>query len=269
MRKKQPEVIGIASGKGGVGKTTISVNLASALVNVGKKVVLFDGDLGLANAQISLGLRSEFNISHVLSGEKEINEILIKGPSGLILVPGASGVKQMAALNEIQTSAIIQAFNELNFDLDYLIIDMAAGISPSVLTLMEACHRRLVVVVDEPSSIADAYGAIKVITQKSAKEEIYLLQNRVKSDEDGQILFNRMNEVCIKFLDQSIYSLGSIFEDESLLQALRNKKTIFEHAQGSTAARDFKMIAENVLGLTSPGDSSGGLEFFLDRKNDN
>jgi flagellar biosynthesis protein FlhG len=227
MSNKQPEVIGVASGKGGVGKTTLSVNLASALVNIGKKVVLFDGDLGLANAQIALGLRSKFNISHVLSGEKDINEILIKGPSGLILVPGASGVKQMAALNEIQTSAIIQAFSQLNIDLDYLIIDMAAGISPSVLTLMEACHRRLIVVMDEPSSIADSYGTIKVISQNSAREDIYLVQNRVQSDEEGQILFKRMNDVCIKFLDQSIYSLGSLIEDESLLQALRNKKNDF------------------------------------------
>ena len=150
MNQKQPEVIGIASGKGGVGKTTVSVNLAIALANSGKKVFLFDADLGLANAQIAMGLRTEFNFSHVLSGEKKLKDILLRHQSGVTLVPGASGVQQRAALGQIETAAIIQAFSELNDDMDYLIIDMAAGISPSVLTLLGACHRKFGVVIDEP-----------------------------------------------------------------------------------------------------------------------
>ncbi len=267
MKTSQPEVIGIASGKGGVGKTTVSVNLASSLAQLGKKVFLFDGDLGLANAQIALGLKSEFNISHVITGEKSLNEILIEGPRGITLIPGASGVKQMAALSEIETAGVVQVFSELRGDLDYLIIDMAAGISPSVLTLMEACHRRIIVVIDDPSSIADAYGAIKVITQQSDREDIYLVQNRVQENDRSDILFHRMNNVCMKFLNQSIFSLGAISEDEFLLEALRNKKTIQEFAPSSLAARDFKFLAEKVLSFEPLQQVEGGLEFFVERKN--
>jgi flagellar biosynthesis protein FlhG len=266
MNRKQPEVIGIASGKGGVGKTTVSVNLAIALSNTGKKVFLFDADLGLANAQIALGLRTDFNFSHVVAGEKKLQDILLEHQSGLTLIPGASGVQQMAALGQLETAAIIQAFSSLNDEIDYLIIDMAAGISPSVLTLLEACHRKFIVVIDEPSSIADAYGVIKVMLQEKKNEEIFLIQNRVESSTSGLQLFNRINDVCIKFLDHSIKNLGSINTDESILEALRNRKSIFEHAIGSLSARNFKDLAETVLELKPVEKSNGGLEFFVERR---
>ncbi len=266
MKQKQPEVIGIGSGKGGVGKTTVSVNLAVALANEGKKVFLFDADLGLANAQIALGLRTEYNFSHVVAGEKKLNEILIEHQSGVTLIPGASGVQQMAALGQLETAAIIQAFSELNNEIDYLIIDMAAGISPSVLTLLGACHRKLVVVIDEPSSIADAYGVIKVMLQEDHNEEIFLIENRVDNGASGLQLFNRINDVCIKFLDQSIKNLGSINSDESILEALRNRKSIFQHAIGSSSARNFKDLALSLLELEPVEKSNGGLEFFVERR---
>lgn len=266
MIQKQPEVIGIASGKGGVGKTTVSVNLAIALANINKKVFLFDADLGLANAQIAMGLRTEYNFSHVVSGEKKIKDILLEHQSGVTLVPGASGVQQMAALGQIETAAIIQAFSELNDEMDYLIIDMAAGISPSVLTLLGACHRKFIVVIDEPSSIADAYGVIKVMLQEKQNEEIFLIQNRVENSSSGLQLFNRINDVCMKFLDHSIKNLGSIDKDESVVEALRNRKSIFDQAMGSSSARDFKELAESVLELKPIEKSDGGLEFFVERR---
>ncbi|OUW03912.1 MAG: chromosome partitioning ATPase [Betaproteobacteria bacterium TMED156] len=266
MNQKQPEVIGIASGKGGVGKTTISVNLAIALSNAGKKVFLFDADLGLANAQIALGMRTEYNFSHVVAGEKKLNDILLKHHSGVTLIPGASGVQQMAALGQLETAAVVQAFSELKDEIDYLIIDMAAGISPSVLTLMQACHRKFVVVIDEPSSIADAYGVIKVMLQAGQSQEIYLIENRVENPASGLQLFNRINDVCIKFLDHSIFDLGSINKDESIVESLRSRKSIFEHAMGSSAAMGFKSLAENITELKPVEKSDGGLEFFVERR---
>ena len=133
---RQPEVIGIASGKGGVGKTSLSVNIAREMAQRGKKVFLFDGDMGLANAQIALGIKAENNISHVISGEKNINDIVVEISPGFSLIPGASGVDQMAALSEIETAGIVNVFSDLRSELDFLIIDLAAGISTSVLNLL-------------------------------------------------------------------------------------------------------------------------------------
>ena len=200
MNKHLPaQVIGIASGKGGVGKTTVSVNLAVALAATGKRVMLFDADLSLANAQIALGCRAPYNMSHFLSGEKRLDEIVVTSRQGVKLVPGASGLQEMAALNELQMARIVQEFSTLEDQIDYLIVDMAAGISPMVMTLLSACSRRFVVVQDDPSSIADAYGTIKVMLQDHQLDEIYLIPNAVQSETEGQQLFDRINRVCARF----------------------------------------------------------------------
>ena len=136
------EVIGVASGKGGVGKTTVAVNLAIALVQMGRRVMLFDADLGLANSQIALGCRCPFNLSHFMSGQKTLQEIIITSRQGVKLIPGASGVSELAALSRVQASRVVQSFSALEDDIDYLVVDMAAGISPSVLAFMAACQRR-------------------------------------------------------------------------------------------------------------------------------
>ena len=150
--KASTQIIGIASGKGGVGKTTVSVNLAVMLASMGKKVMLFDADLGLANAQLALGCRTPFNFSHVLSGEKTVKEIIIEGPMGVKLVPGASGIQHMASLNEVETASIIQAFSDIEEELDYFIVDLAAGLSDTVMAFLRACQHRFIVLKNEPSS---------------------------------------------------------------------------------------------------------------------
>jgi flagellar biosynthesis protein FlhG len=136
------QVIGIASGKGGVGKTTVSINLATALVQRGHKVMLLDADLGLANAQIAMGAHAPFNIGHVLRGEKNLEEVIVTTAQGVRLVPGASGLRDMAALDPVQIATIVQSFDSLREAVDFLIVDVAAGISPSVLDFMSACQRR-------------------------------------------------------------------------------------------------------------------------------
>ena len=160
-KEQKAGVIGIASGKGGVGKTTISVNLAIALTKLGKKVALIDADLGLANAQILLGANAPFNLSDVVNGRKEIKDVAVETKQGLILVPGASGNSEVANLNSLQTQSLIQSLFEAYRGLDIIIVDSAAGLSSSNLTFIRACDLRLVVMQDEPASIADAYGLIK------------------------------------------------------------------------------------------------------------
>jgi len=263
--KRKTEVIGIASGKGGVGKTTLSANLAVALAMQNKSVMLLDADLGLANAQIALGCQARYNLSHVISGEKSLKEIIVTSRQGVKLVPGASGVHHMAAISPAITAGIVQAFSELDEEIDYLIVDTAAGISPSVLSFMEACQRRFIVVRDEPSSIADAYGIIKVMTRDLDLDEIYLIPNMVDSQAAGAQLFRRINDVCDRFLGKSLQYLTSIEADELVLSALKKYQSVLEFAPGSSGARDFRRLADALGTLPVIDHASGGLQFFMER----
>ena len=263
--KRNTEVIGIASGKGGVGKTTLSTNLAVALTMMNKKVMLLDGDLGLANAQIALGCKTQYNLSHVIAGEKTLKEIIVTSRQGVLLVPGASGVHEMAAISPAITAGIVQAFSELDDDIDYLILDAAAGIAPSVLAFMEACQRRFIVVKDEPSSIADAYGIIKVMTRDLELDEIYLIPNMVESQAAGAQLYRRVNEVCDRFLGKTLQYLTSIESDEMILTALKKYQSVMEFVPGSAGARDYRRLADAITHLPSISHASGGLQFFMER----
>jgi len=259
------QVIGIASGKGGVGKTTVSINLAVALAQRGHDVTLFDADLGLANAQIALGARAEYNLSHFLAGQKTLEEITLTTRQGIQLIPGASGVQELAALSQLQAASIVQAFSNLGKHIDYLIVDVAAGISPSVLAFLAACQRRFIVVQDDPSSIADAYGTIKVLSQEMQLDEIYLLPNMVDTQTQGWKLYQRLNDVCVRFLSESIHYLTAIERDEMVLTSLKKYQSVMELAPGTAAARDFRRLAELCTQLRSIDHPSGGMQFFMER----
>lgn len=259
------EIIGVASGKGGVGKTTIAVNLAIALQQLGNRVMLFDADLGLANSQIAMGCNCPFNLSHFMSGQKTLQEIIVTTRQGVQLIPGASGVSELAALNRVQASRVVQSFSALEEDIDYLIVDMAAGISPSVLAFMGACQRRYIVVRDDPSSIADAYGMIKVLIQEYDLNEIYIIPNAVKNQTDGQNLFRRINQVCAQFLNFTTRYLGSIQNDELILEGHRRFVPVMEYAPSCHAVRDFNRLAKTTSELQPITHVSGGMLFFVER----
>ena len=266
MTENNPtQVIGVASGKGGVGKTTISANLAVSLASQGKKVMLFDADLGLANAQIVLGCKAPFNFSHVLDGEKSLEEIIVEGPFGVKLVPGASGIQHMASLNEQQAASIISAFSELESDIDYLIVDMAAGLSDSVMTFLCACQRRYIVLKNEPSSIADAYATIKVMLQDYNLDNIWLIPNAVTSQPDGIRLSKNINTVVKNFLGGQVNYLHSITADEMVPRATKSSKCLLDFAPSSNATRDFKELAKIIDSQGPDIGISGGLQFFLER----
>jgi flagellar biosynthesis protein FlhG len=268
MDKAPMQIIGIASGKGGVGKTTISANLAVALAARGKSVMLFDADLGLANAQLALGCKAPFNFSHVITGEKTLKEIIVEGPKGVKLVPGSSGIQHLAALNSTEAAGIIHSFSELEDGLDYFIVDMAAGLSDSVMTFLSACQHRFIVLKNEPSSIADAYATIKVMIQNYELDNIYVLPNSVPSQREGQNLYKRINSVIKSFLGSEVGYLYSITEDEMLLRAIRSSQPSLSFSPASAAARDFSSMADAVEALPENNSITGGLQFFVERMAD-
>jgi len=226
---------------------------------------LFDADLGLANAQIALGARAEYNLGHFLAGQKTLQEIMINTRQGVKLIPGASGMQELAGLSDLQAASIVQSFGALTEEVDYLIVDVAAGISPSVLSFLAACQRRFIVVKDDPSSIADAYGTIKILTKEMGLDEIYLLPNMVGSQSEGWKLYKKLNDVCVRFLGESVHYLTSIEEDEMVLRALKKYQSVLELAPGTGAARDYRRLAEACTQLRPIDHPSGGLQFFMER----
>ena len=262
---KKTRVVAIASGKGGVGKTMVSSNLAVSLASRRKQVMLFDADLGLANAQLALGQRSAFNFSHVLSGSKSLEEITIKVDEYLRFVPGASGIQEMASLDQNTLAGVVTSFSELSDDLDYFIIDVAAGISDSVMTFLAACQERYVVVNNDPSSIADSYGIIKVMIQNHKLAQIYMIPNKVSSQEEGQLLFNRINSVVMRHLGTKIEYLYSIVKDEQVEQALRSGEPVITFAPSSAATQCFSKLSKTISDLEVKQNVSGGIQFFIER----
>jgi len=194
-----------------------------------------------------------------------LQELLVPAAAGVQLVPGASGLRDMAALDMSQVATIIHAFDALHESVDYLIVDVAAGISPSVLTLMAACQRRIVVLRDQPAAIADAYGLIKVMTQDQELEEIYLVANAVQSDAHGQQLSQFVNDVTLKFLGCTVKYLGCVGADEMVQHAQRKYRTVLDFAPSSRAASDLRRLAQAVEKLPPLQEPGGQMQFFMER----
>ena len=258
-------VIAVASGKGGVGKTNVSVNLALAMVAEGKRVMLLDADLGLANVDIMLGLHPEYNLSHVISGDRTLEEIIVDGPGGLQVVPASSGTQNMAELTPAQHAGMIQAFSEIGHDLDVMIIDTAAGIADSVVSFTRAAQEVVIVVCDEPASITDAYALIKLLNRDYGIQRFRVLSNMTHSMQEGRELFNKMVKVTDRFLDVTLDFMGTVPYDEYLRKALQKQKAVIDAYPRSKAAMAFKNLAKKADNWPIPRNAGGHLEFFVER----
>src|SRR5262245_55653431 len=204
------QVIAVTGGKGGVGKTSVSVNLASALASTGKRVMLLDGDLGLANVDVFLGLSPRHTMAHVLSGQRSLEEVIVETSDGIQVVPGASGVADMANLSAAAHLSLVQAFSTLSTRVDVMIVDTAAGISHSVVQFTQAAQHVLLVVCDEPASMTDAYALIKVLSRQQEVTRFRVLANMVRAPGEGEHLFEKLQRVTGKFLDVTLEYTGEI-----------------------------------------------------------
>lgn len=260
-----PKIVGIASGKGGVGKTTLAVNLACSLAASGQKVLLLDADMGLANSQILLGVGTPRNIGHVIAGENTLADILVDAGPNLQLVPGASGAKRLGSLRETEVHAIINSFSSLETPVDYLIVDIAAGISQTVLAFLKACQYQVIVIRDEPASVADAYGIIKTMMEDMPLDTVHLLPNMMPDHASGTLLHARFNAVCTRFLGQPVGLAGVIRSDAAVVQeSYKTKKPFAKTAPDSEISKDIRALGK-FLGELPIRPPHGGIEFFSDR----
>lgn len=262
---KPVKVIAVTAGKGGVGKTNVAVNLSIALAQKNKKVMLLDADLGLGNVDIMLGLNNKYNLSHVIQGLCSLNDIILHGPNGIRVIPAASGAEFMAELTPKDHAGIIDSFNELTDDLDYMIIDTAAGISDTVLSFTRSSQELIVVSGDEPTSLADTYALIKVMSKRFGWTHFHILANMVRKLRDGRTLFNKLFKLSEQFLDVKLEYLGAIPFDEHVYQALKKQKPVILEFPESTAAHAMKEVAETVANWNYKPALGGNTSFFLER----
>ncbi len=259
------QVVAVTGGKGGVGKSNISINLSLALAQLQRRVVLLDADFGLANIDVLLGIRVKNTIADVLSGECDLRDILVSGPGGIRIVPAASGVQQMAALTPYQHGAMIQAFSELSDQMDILMIDTAAGISDSVISFVCAAQEIVVVVCDEPSSITDAYALIKLLNTEYNIHRVRVIANMVSTAKEGQLLFNKLRSVCERFLDISMQYTGAVPLDDNVRKAVQRQKPVLEYAPRCKASMAYKQIANKMQDWPIASSPRGHMEFFVER----
>lgn len=258
-------VIAVTGGKGGVGKTNVSVNLGVGLAELGRRVMLLDADLGLANIDVVLGLHAKQNLSHVISGECSLEEVLIKGPKGMRVVPGASGLQKMAELSPAEHAGLIHAFSEVANDVDVLLIDTAAGISNLVVSFSRAAQEQIVVVCDEPASITDAYAIIKLLNREHGVSHFRILSNMVKSVQEGRDLYNKICRVTDQYLDLRLSYMGSVPYDEQLRKAVKVQRPVVEAYPRSRVAQAFKNLAKKADNWPVSTGMSGDLQFFIER----
>jgi len=242
-------VITVSSGKGGVGKTNISVNLAIALAQRGSKVCVFDADTSLANVNILLNIRPEYTLEQLLDGSRKIEEILLTGPGGISIVPAASGIAEFASLNAEQQKILLNALSTLEHRYDYLIIDTAAGISENVTTFLQATEHCLLIVTPEPTSLTDAFALMKVMRRRQCDTKIHILTNMVDNYLSSVDLYKRLSSAATRYLQIDLNYLGYIPRDDYLRLSVQRQVPVTLGYPSSQASHRFQALAESIAGI--------------------
>src|SRR5438874_5588206 len=222
-QRASANVIAVTSGKGGVGKSNVAVNLAIKFASARKNVVLLDADLGLANADVLCNIDLPCNLSHVIARKKELRDVMVRAPGGFKLIGGASGLARMADLTDFDRQRLVNALGELEQQADVILIDTGAGISPNVLSFTRAADHVLIVTTPEPTAITDAYAVVKVMSRDGGERRVSLLVNQVRSANEAKVVYGRIAQVAKQFLGVSVLDAGYVMSDEAVPQAVRRR----------------------------------------------
>lgn len=263
----RPRVIAVTSGKGGVGKSNIVVNLGIVLTRLGQKVLIVDADLGLSNIDILLGLTPRFNINDVFSRQKTLAEVIIDGPGGMKILPASSGIQEMAELDGAQKLFLLNELDNYSEALDVVLIDTGAGISSNVLYFNIAAQERIVVANHEPTAITDAYALIKVLATNYAEKKFKLLINSSSQPKGAEAVYRNLVKVADRFLggEISIDYLGFIPQDEAIPKAVLKQQAVVELFPRSLASRGFARLAQKLVEGEPEEVLNGNIKFFWRR----
>jgi len=262
--KNRVRVLAVTSGKGGVGKTNISANLAYLLSKMKKKVLVLDADAGLANIDVILGLAPKYNLYHVLSGEKSIGDVIVQGPGGFKILPSASGIQEMSDLSKGHKLTLIDEIKTLQEQVDFMLIDTGAGIAGNVMYFNMAAQEIIVVTSPEPTAITDAYALIKVLYQRHAKTHFRVLVNMVKNEEEAKEVYARLNQATNHFLNVSVEYLGYVVQDAHITDSVRQQKPFVSLFPHSPASKCMQTLADKIGREEPAADTAGTFGFFWD-----
>ena len=246
-------VLAVTSGKGGVGKTNVAINVAVAMARLGYRVGVLDADFGLGNIDVLLGLTTDGHVGQVVAGEKRLADVVVEGPCGVLIIPASSGLQSLTALSPTQRRRLLEALDEARRELDYLLIDTAAGISDNVLHMLQLAERVVIVTSLEPSAIVDAYAVTKVLSTMDAAKEIGIVVNGVRAPEEARVAFRQIETAARRFLGRSVSDYGFISADPALRDAVIEQRALIELRPQSPASRCYRIVASRLAGLGPVG----------------
>ena len=255
-------VLSITSGKGGVGKTAVVSNVAVSLAKLGKKVLIIDADLGLANVDVVLGLAPPYNLNHFFNGERSLEDIMVEGPHGLKILPAGSGVQQFTRLDSQLKMRLIDSLDALDEHFDFVLIDTEAGISDNVTYFNVAAQDILVVTSPEPTAITDAYALMKLLSTQFHQKRFLLAVNSVRSADEGLDVFEKLTMVSGRYLDIFIDYLGCVPYDKKMHDSVRQQQVMVDLYPDHKVAKSFVELAETLLDIPINNQAQGNLQFF-------
>ncbi|MBX3022577.1 MAG: MinD/ParA family protein [Bdellovibrionales bacterium] len=262
LHRDGTRTISITSGKGGVGKTSLVCNMAYELGRRGNKVLILDGDLGMANVDIMFGQRARLNISHVLENRCQLEDILVDVAPNVQLIPGGSGVYELARLQPLHKQILMDQVSRLNRGFDYMLVDTAPGIDDNVLYLNAAAQEILVVVTPDPTSLTDAYALIKVLHQRYKENRFSIVANMVRDEQEARHVFQKLSDVASRFLCVSLEYRGSIPTDLNLRQSIRSQQMVVQAQSRCPASLAIRSMVEKVSQSDRYTELKGGMQFF-------